>query len=74
MKQLFLITAFLLSTGCTTQSTQEFGQRIDATSEVVESSLCGTQTFKNLEGAVINALRMVPFFTDWQSVCQSASD
>jgi Tfp pilus assembly protein PilP len=69
IKIVLVTLALLFLVGCSVSRTQEIEQRVDATAGFVEGSLCSTQTFKNLEGAVINAIRVIPFFTDWESVC-----
>jgi hypothetical protein len=70
----FLIVGVFALTSCTTTQTASVGERADAAASLVETSLCPLVTFRNLEGAVIRAVQVVPFFTDWQSVCATPTD
>jgi len=65
MKTLLLIPILLLIVSCAAGQAQTVGERIHEIEEVA----CPLTTVRNIERAVINALRLIPFFADWEPIC-----
>lgn len=49
----------------TAERIEAFGETADA----VEAVACPLTTVRNLEGVIVSAIRLLPFFGNWQRVC-----
>ena len=66
MEKLSLAVMFLLLTSCSSfPSATEIGEGANR----AEEALCPLTTVKNIEGVIVGALKILPFFADWELIC-----
>lgn len=69
VRAILLAGLVLLLTSCANMSIASVGQ----TANKLEEGLCPLTTVRNLEGAILNVVRLIPFFAQWQPVCPPAA-